>query len=66
MFRLSNVGIIQTAEADGNNTRSCRFATVWTGMLNLSNKIFEKESRDDYGHPTGIIISELEYSWNLN
>ena len=46
--------------------RSCRFATVWTGMLNLSNKIFEKESRDDYGHPTGIIISELEYSWNLN
>jgi hypothetical protein len=66
MFRLSNVGIIQTAEADGNNTRSCRFATVWTGMLNLSNKIFEKESRECYRHPTGITISELEYSWNSN
>jgi hypothetical protein len=48
MFRLSNVGIIQTAEADGNNIRSCRFATVWTGMLNLSNKIFEKESHEGY------------------
>jgi len=34
--------------------RSCRFATVWTGMLNLSNKIFEKESRECYRHPTGI------------
>ena len=38
------------------------------GQVNSTSqpRCLKKESRECYGHPTGITISELEYSWNSN
>lgn len=67
MFKQSNVEIIQAARAGSNTIHSCRFATVWTGTLNFSGKIFEKESLERVlDTPQRIILSNLECNQNLN